>query len=82
MFEGVMLLWFRLAGISLLFSDRHPRHTRTPVLKWGFVLLTAYAVSITARFPEATDMRRRIDRPEFSGFPLCARLPRTAARVA
>jgi hypothetical protein len=45
MFEGVMLLWFRLAGISLLFSDRHPRHTRTPVLKRGFVLLTAYAVA-------------------------------------
>jgi Domain of unknown function (DUF4396) len=43
MLEGVMLLWFLLAGISLLFVAIDIRITpESPVLKWGFVLLTAY----------------------------------------
>ena len=38
-----MLLWFLLAGISLLFVAIDIRTTpESPVLKWGFVLLTAY----------------------------------------
>ena len=43
MLEGVMLLWFLLEGISLLFVAIDIRATpESPVLKWGFVLLTAY----------------------------------------
>ena len=43
MLEGVMLLWFLLAAISLLFVAIDIRTTpESPVLKWGFVLLTAY----------------------------------------
>jgi hypothetical protein len=43
MFEGVMLLWFLLAAASLLFVAVDIRGTpESPVLKWGFVLLTAY----------------------------------------
>jgi hypothetical protein len=43
MLEGVMLLWFLLAAISLLFVAIDIRSTpESPVLKWGFVLLTAY----------------------------------------
>jgi hypothetical protein len=43
MLEGVMLLWFLLAGISLLFVAIDILTTpESPVLKWGFVLLTAY----------------------------------------
>ena len=43
MLEGVMLLWFLLAGSSLLFVAIDIRTTpESPVLKWGFVLLTAY----------------------------------------
>jgi hypothetical protein len=43
MLEGVMLLWFLLAGISLLFVAIDIRTTpESPVLKWGLVLLTAY----------------------------------------
>jgi len=43
MLEGVMLLWFLFAGISLLFVAIDIRTTpEAPVLKWGFVLLTAY----------------------------------------
>jgi len=43
MLEGVMLLWFLLSGISLLFVAIDIRTTpESPVLKWGFVLLTAY----------------------------------------
>jgi hypothetical protein len=38
-----MLLWFLLAGISLLFVAIDIRTTpEAPVLKWGFVLVTAY----------------------------------------
>src|SRR5499425_2634822 len=43
MLEGVMLLWFLLAAISVLFVAIDIRTTpESPVLKWGFVLLTAY----------------------------------------
>lgn len=43
MLPSVMLLWFLLAGISLLFVAIDIRTTpESPVLKWGFVLLTAY----------------------------------------
>src|SRR5215510_11874072 len=43
MLEGVMLLWFLLAAVSLLFVAIDIRTTpESPVMKWGFVLLTAY----------------------------------------
>src|SRR5215510_11961755 len=43
MLEGVMLLWFLLAAVSLLFVAVDIRSTpESPVMKWGFVLLTAY----------------------------------------
>jgi hypothetical protein len=43
MLEGVMLLWFVLAVISVLFVAIDIRTTpESPVLKWGFVLLTVY----------------------------------------
>jgi hypothetical protein len=43
MLEGVMLLWFVLTAASLLFVAIDIRTTpESPVLKWGFVLLTAY----------------------------------------
>jgi hypothetical protein len=43
MLDGVMLLWFVLAAASLLFVALDIRTTpESPVLKWGFVLLTAY----------------------------------------
>jgi Domain of unknown function (DUF4396) len=43
MLEGVMLLWFILAALALLFVAIDIRSTpESPVLKWGFVLLTAY----------------------------------------
>jgi Domain of unknown function (DUF4396) len=43
MLEGVMLLWFLLAALALLFVVIDIRSTpESPVLKWGFVLLTAY----------------------------------------
>jgi hypothetical protein len=43
MLEGVMLLWFLLTALSLLFVVIDIRSTpESPVLKWGFVLLTAY----------------------------------------
>ena len=43
MLNGVMLLWFVLAALSLLFVAVDIRTTpESPVLKWGFVLLTAY----------------------------------------
>jgi hypothetical protein len=41
--DGVMLLWFILAALALLFVAIDIRSTpESPVLKWGFVLLTAY----------------------------------------
>ena len=43
MLEGVMLLWFLLAALALLFVVIDIRSTpESPVLKRGFVLLTAY----------------------------------------
>src|SRR3984885_11681272 len=43
MLDGVMLLWFALAALALLFVTIDIRSTpESPVLKWGFVLLTAY----------------------------------------
>jgi hypothetical protein len=43
MLEGVMLLWFILAALALVFVAIDIRSTpESPVLKWGFVLLTAY----------------------------------------
>ena len=43
MLDGVMLLWFLLTGAALLFVAVDIRSTpESPVLKWGFVLLTAY----------------------------------------
>ena len=49
MLEGVMLLWFLLAALSLLFVAIDIRTTpESPVLKWGFVLLTAYTGVIGA----------------------------------
>ncbi|MBK5206897.1 MAG: DUF4396 domain-containing protein [Polaromonas sp.] len=43
MLEGVMLLWFLLTALSLLFVVIDVRGTpASPILKWGFILLTAY----------------------------------------
>src|SRR5215831_5502454 len=43
MLDGVMLLWFVLTAVALLFVAVDIRNTpESPVLKWGFVLLTAY----------------------------------------
>ena len=58
MLEGIMLLWFLLAGVSLLFVAIDIRKTpESPVLKWGFVLLTAYRTSrcfpLRTRLPRA-----------------------------
>src|SRR5882672_10535711 len=49
MLDGVMLLWFVLAAVSLLFVAIDIRTTpESPVMKWGFVLLTAYTGVIGA----------------------------------
>src|ERR1700731_1531690 len=41
--DGVMLLWFLLTAVSLLFVAIDIRTTpESVVMKWGFVLLTAY----------------------------------------
>jgi hypothetical protein len=43
MLDGMMLLWFLLTAAALLFVAVDIRNTpESPVLKWGFVLLTAY----------------------------------------
>lgn len=43
MLDGVMLLWFILVGLSVLYVAVDIRSTpESPVLKWGFILLTAY----------------------------------------
>jgi len=43
MLDGVMLLWFVLTAAALVFVAVDIRNTpESPVLKWGFVLLTAY----------------------------------------
>lgn len=49
MLDGVMLLWFLLAAASLLFVAIDIRTTpESVVMKWGFVLLTAYTGVIGA----------------------------------
>jgi hypothetical protein len=49
MLNGVMLLWFLLMAMSVAFVAIDIRSTpESPVLKWGFVLLTAYAGVIGA----------------------------------
>ena len=49
MLDGVMLLWFLLAALSLLFVVVDIRTTpASPVLKWGFILLTAYTGPVGA----------------------------------
>jgi hypothetical protein len=41
--DGAMLLWFLLAAAALIFVAVDMRRTpESPVLKWGFVLVTAY----------------------------------------
>jgi hypothetical protein len=49
MLDGVMLLWFVLTAAPLLFVavDIHTT-PESPVLKWGFLLLTAYTGVIGA----------------------------------
>jgi hypothetical protein len=43
MLNGVILLWFVLAALAVAFVSIDIRNTpESPVLKWGFVLLTAY----------------------------------------
>ncbi len=43
MLDGVMLLWFVLVALSLMYVAIDIRATpEAPVLKWGFILLTAY----------------------------------------
>lgn len=49
MLDGVMLLWFVLAALSLLFVAIDIHDTpESPVMKWGFVLVTAYTGVIGA----------------------------------
>ncbi|MCL4798919.1 MAG: DUF4396 domain-containing protein [Burkholderiales bacterium] len=49
MLDGVMLLWFALAGLSVLFVAVDVRHVpAAPVMKWAFVLVTAYTGPIGA----------------------------------
>ncbi len=49
MLDGVMLLWFLLTALSLVFVVVDIRATpESPVLKWGFILLTAYTGPVGA----------------------------------
>jgi Domain of unknown function (DUF4396) len=49
MLSGVMLLWFFLTAISVLYVAVDSLKTpESPVLKWGFILLTAYTGPIGA----------------------------------
>src|SRR6266404_7120393 len=49
MLDGVLLLWFLLTAAALLFVTIDIRATpESPVLKWGFVLVTAYTGVIGA----------------------------------
>jgi Domain of unknown function (DUF4396) len=49
MLDGVMLLWFVLTAAALLFVAIDIRSTpESPVLKWGFILVTAYTGVIGA----------------------------------
>ncbi len=43
MLESIMMIWFTLTAVSLVFVALDIYHTpENPVLKWGFLLLTAY----------------------------------------
>ena len=47
--NGITFLWFILTGLSVLFVAVDIRSTpESPVLKWGFVLLTAYTGPVGA----------------------------------
>ena len=60
MLDGVMLLWFLLAAASLLFVAIDIRTTpESPVMKWGFALLTAYTGVIGAFLYVMIDARAR-----------------------
>ena len=49
MLNGIILLWFVLTGLSVLFVAIDIRSTpESPVLKWGFILLTAYTGPVGA----------------------------------
>ena len=49
MLDGIMLLWFVLAALAVLFVAIDIRSTpESPVMKWGFILVTAYAGVIGA----------------------------------
>jgi len=49
MLSGVILLWFVLTAISVLFVAVDSLKTpESPVLKWGFILLTAYTGPVGA----------------------------------
>jgi hypothetical protein len=49
MLDGVILLWFILTAASVLFVALDIRSTpESPVLKWGFILVTAYTGPIGA----------------------------------
>jgi Domain of unknown function (DUF4396) len=49
MLNGVMLLWFALTAMAVAFVAIDIRSTpESPVLKWGFILLTAYTGPIGA----------------------------------
>ncbi len=49
MLSGVMLLWFVLTAVSVLFVAVDSLKTpESPVLKWGFILLTAYTGPVGA----------------------------------
>ncbi|MDA8252957.1 MAG: DUF4396 domain-containing protein [Rhodospirillales bacterium] len=49
MLNGVMLLWFLLTAAAIIFVAVDIRTTpESPVLKWGFVLLTAYTGPVGA----------------------------------
>ena len=49
MLNGVMLLWFILTAVSVIFVAVDIRNTpESKVLKWGFILLTAYTGPVGA----------------------------------
>jgi Domain of unknown function (DUF4396) len=51
MLDGVILMWFILAALSVLFVAVDIRRTpESPVLKWGFILISAYAGPFGAFF--------------------------------
>ena len=51
MLDGIMLLWFVLTALSLLYVVVDiPSTPESPVLKWGFILLTAYTGPLGAFF--------------------------------